>query len=353
MNPLDRRTFFKAGAVGSGGLLLGGAAGALTPANAAVEVGRTLARDLVIPWGVAFYKSGDALVSERGSADIYRVSRRGGKRRVGRVDNVRDNAGEGGLLGLAIAPNFCDNRRVYAYISTASDNRVVRMTNVAGRLLDQKLVLGGIPTDDIHNGGRLAFGPDGLLYVSTGDAGDSSSSQSTSSLGGKILRMTPGGEAPAGNPFNNLVWSFGHRNVQGLAFHRGDLWATELGQSTRDELNRIVKGHNYGWPDVEGGDGRGGFHDPFVTWSPTSTCSPSGLAIAHGKAFVGALAGQALMRVDLAGPDKGKKRRLFHETFGRIRTVQKAPDGSLWITTSNRDRDGAGPDDDRVIRISV
>jgi glucose/arabinose dehydrogenase len=258
---------------------------------------------------------------------------------------VRDNAGEGGLLGLALHPRFRDNRWVYAYLSSVSDNRVVRFRFTEGRIGRPQVVLAGIPTSSIHNGGRLAFGPDGLLYVSTGDAARRELAQDRGSLAGKVLRVTPAGDVPAGNPFGTPVWTWGHRNVQGLAFDgKGRLWATELGEKARDELNRVVKGHNYGWPEVEGGDGRGGFHDPFVTWSPTSTCSPSGLAVAQGRAWVGALQGECLFSVKLNEPNRRRVRRHLAGTFGRVRTVERAPDGSLWITTSNGS-------DDRVVRI--
>lgn len=346
MSTLDRRTLFRAGTAGGGGLLLGSAVGVATPAVAEPTVGKVLARDLRIPWGLAFLPSGDALVAERDTARIYRVSRTGGKRRVGRVDGV-EPAGEGGLLGLVCHPRFRRNRWLYAYISTGDDNRVVRMRYVDGGLRDRRTVLTGIPRGTIHNGGRLRFGPGGHLFIATGDTGNATYSQDKGSLGGKILRVAANGEVPDGNPFGNSpVWTYGHRNVQGLAFDaRGRLWATELGQQTRDELNRIVKGDNYGWPLVEGGDGPGGeFHDPFVTWSPTSSCSPSGLAIAGGYAWVGALAGQALFRVDIRGDGRRRIRRFFHERFGRIRTVERAPDGALWITTSNGEND-------RVVRI--
>jgi glucose/arabinose dehydrogenase len=350
MSELDRRTLFRATAAGAGAL----AATAALPAEAAPpEVGRVLARELEIPWGVAFLPSGNALVSERHGM-VHRVHRKGGRTRIGRVNNVSAR-GEGGLLGLAVSPTFRTDRWLYAYITTDDDNRVVRMRYVDGRLRDQRPVLTGIPKGNIHNGGRLAFHPNGLLFVSTGDTDSGNLAQNKSSLAGKILRITRDGDVPEGNPFGNPVFSFGHRNVQGLAFDwRGRLWATELGQSTRDELNRIVKGGNYGWPEVEGGDGAGGqYRDPFVTWQPTYRCSPSGLAIRKGYAWVGALAGEALFRVDISREGKRTKRRFFHEKFGRIRTVQEAPDGSLWITTSNAGRPTAAPRDDKVIRIRV
>ncbi|MGZ8738370.1 MAG: PQQ-dependent sugar dehydrogenase [Nocardioides sp.] len=351
MPELDRRTLFRAGAAGTGGLVLGSFGG---EAVARPQKGRVLAQGMVVPWGIAFLPNGNALVGERRTGDVFRVSRTGGKTRIGHVPKVADN-GEGGLLGLALHPGFTSNHWVYAYITTASDNRIVRMRYDGRGFGPQRLVLGGIPVADNgrHSGGRLVFGPDGLLYASTGDADGKQRAQNTGSKAGKILRLTPSGEVPAGNPFDNYAWSYGHRNVEGLAFDgKGQLWATEFGDQARDELNKIARGHNYGWPDVEGGDGQGGFHDPFVTWRPTSTCSPSGLAIAGGRAWVGALRGQCLFSVRLTGPDARRKKRWFGGDFGRIRTVQKAPDGSLWITSSNRDGRGTPrAHDDKVIRI--
>ena len=348
MTLLERRTLFKAGAAGTAGLLVGGSLGPAPASAAPPTAGRVLARGLSIPWGLAFLPTGNALVAERDSALVHKVNRHGGSRVVGEVEGVVA-FGEGGLLGLACHPNFRETRWLYAHISTADDNRVVRMRYVDGRLGSQEVILAGFPRAGNHNGGRLRFGPAGHLFISTGDAGDTSNAQNLGSLGGKILRVTPDGEVPAGNPIDGSpVWTYGHRNVQGLSFdHRDHLWATEFGQNTRDELNRIVRGHNYGWPQVEGGDGPGGVaHDPFVTWTPTSTCSPSGLAVGSGYAWVGALAGQSLYRVDLRGGNRGRIRRFFQTTFGRIRTVERAPDRSLWITTSNGS-------DDRVMRIKT
>jgi glucose/arabinose dehydrogenase len=311
---------------------------------------------MVVPWGIAFLPNGDALVSERESGRISRVSRHGGRRTVGRIAKIDASAGEGGLLGLAVHPRFAENRWVYAYYTSAADNRVVRMRFRSGSLGRRHAVLTGIPRGDgRHNGGRLAFGPDGMLYITTGDTGNGALAQDKTSLAGKILRVTPRGGVPADNPYGNPVWTLGHRNVEGITFdHQGVAWATEFGESTTDELNKIVKGANYGWPVVEGGDGPGGFHNPFVQWSPTSICSPSGVAIRNGRAWVGALHGACLYSVVLRGPHKKKKVRWFHDRFGRIRTVQRAPDGSLWITTSNRDGRGSpSADDDRVIRITL
>jgi glucose/arabinose dehydrogenase len=354
---IDRRTLLKAGLASTGGMALSLGAGLEAPALAAPRIDRTLARDMAVPWGLAFLPSGNALVGERDSGDVFVVKKRGGKRRVGSLDvlSQRSRAGEGGLLGLALHPRFADNRLVYAYLSTRTDNRIVRMRFEGGRLGKRSVVLAGIPMNIHHNGGGLAFGPDGLLYASTGDGEVGSRAQSRSSLGGKVLRMTPDGDVPSGNPFGNYTWSMGHRNVEGIAFDpRGGLWASEFGEKEADELNRIVPGANYGWPNVEGADGGGGYKDPLAQWSPTSICSPAGIAVARGRAWLGALRGECVYSVKLRGPDAGKKRRHLAGRFGRIRQVAKAPDGSLWITTSNRDGRGSPSSvDDRVIRIAL
>jgi glucose/arabinose dehydrogenase len=323
-------------------------------ADAAPAVGATLAKGLVVPWGLAFLPNGDALVTERTSGRVQRVSKAGGRRQVGVVPGVRAD-GEGGLLGVAVSPGFRRNRHVFFYLTTSSDNRVIRMTyRTDGTLGDRRTILSGIPANSNHDGGQLLFGASGRLFVSTGDAGDRTAAQDRSTYHGKILRIEADGSVPAGNPFGNRVWTLGHRNVQGLALDpRGGLWATEFGENERDELNRISVGDNYGWPVVEGGDGAGGrFHDPYVMWSPTDTCSPSGLAIARGSAWVGALHGACLWRVDVNGAGARRKTRYFHDRLGRIRAVAAAPDGSLWVTTSNRDgRGNPRTGDDKVVRI--
>ena len=354
---VGRRSVLKAGLAGTGALLVGSGVTTPTAAYAAPRVDRVLAKDLATPWGLAFLPNGNALVGERDSGDVFVVRRSGGKSRVGSlaVFSQRAASGESGLLGLALHPGFASNRWVYAYLSTRSDNRVVRMRLGGSRLGRRQLVLGGIPMNVHHNGGALAFGPDGLFYVSTGDGEDSARAQSRSSLGGKVLRITPSGGVPAGNPFGNRTWSMGHRNVEGLAFdRRGNLWASEFGEKSTDELNRIVRGGNYGWPRVEGRDGSGGYRDPFATWSPTSTCSPAGLTVANGRAWLGALQGECVFSVRLHGDDAGRTRRHLAGRFGRVRQVMRAPDGSLWITTSNRDGRGSpGATDDRVIRVAL
>jgi glucose/arabinose dehydrogenase len=313
---------------------------------------RTLATGLQVPWGIAFLPGGNALVSERTTGRIWRISRDGSpKRTVMRVPGVDTDSGEGGLLGLALSPSYASDGLVYAYVTSDTDNRIVRF-RLGGGLHP---ILTGIRRGDIHDGGRIAFGPDGKLYASVGEAGDGELAQDPASLNGKILRMNADGSVPRDNPFaDSLVWTLGHRNVEGFAWDSsGRLWATEFGQDEFDELNLIRSGRNYGWPEVEGrGPTDGGrFTNPLVTWS-TSEASPSGAAIRSGELYIGALQGQAVLRVRLNGQRAQKLNPLLQEAYGRIRTVERAPDGSLWVTTSNRDGRGSPkPGDDRILRL--
>jgi glucose/arabinose dehydrogenase len=313
-----------------------------------LRVAGTVAEGLAVPWGIAFLPDGSALVGERDTARVLRVGP-GPVREVGTVPGVVssvDVGGEGGLLGLALHPS---GDWLYAYHSTEDDNRVVRMRFDGRSLGRREVVLDGIATATHHNGGGLLFSSEGLLFVSTGDAEESARAHDTGSLNGKIVRITDRGGVPSSNPFGNPVWSFGHRNVEGLAFdERGLLWATEFGENAYDELNRIVARGDYGWPVVEGRDGAGGFRDPIAQW-PTDEASPSGIAIRGGQAFLGALQGECVLSVDLA---TGRSRRWL-EGHGRIRLVAAAPDGSLWVGTSNKDGRGSpGPSDDRILRVT-
>jgi glucose/arabinose dehydrogenase len=327
-----------------------------TPAatSARAPARRTIATGLHVPWGIAFLPDGDALVAERTTGKILRIPKGGGKPRLAmRVPGVNLDAGEGGLLGLAVSPAYATDKFVYAYFTTSSDNRIARFK--LGGSLDP--ILTGLKFGAIHNGGRIAFGPDGKLYAGVGETGDSALAQDRGALNGKILRMNPDGSVPAGNPFpGSLVWSWGHRNVQGLAWDRsGRLWASEFGQNTFDEVNLIRKGRNYGWPVVEGkGSTQGGrFTNPLVTW-PTSQASPSGAAIVGSTLYVGALQGQCVWRIPLHGTGVGKPTKLLAGRYGRIRTVVAAPDGTLWVATSNRDGRGSPrPGDDRIVALHV
>lgn len=312
----------------------------------------TVATGLATPWGVTFLPDGSALVGERDTTRVVAIDN-GRVRTVGRVEGVRPQ-GEAGLLGLAASPSYARNHLVFAYLSTATDNRVVTMTYDGQRLGPPKPVLTGIPNGFVHDGGRLLFAPDGNLFVSTGETGQGGLAQDRSSLAGKILRITPDGKPAPGNPRKGSpVWTMGHRNVQGLAFDAtGQLWATEFGADTWDELNRIDKGRNYGWPLVEGRGNLPEYRNPFVQWR-TSEASPSGLAYLDGSLWAGALRGSRLWQIPLTKNGTGQPRDFFVGDYGRMRTVVAAPDGNLWVTTSNRDgRGDPRPKDDRILVVA-
>jgi glucose/arabinose dehydrogenase len=313
-----------------------------------------VATGLRVPWGVAFLPDGGALVAERPTGRVVRIGADGGTSEAGTVPGVRD-LGEGGLLGLAVAPD--DPATVYAYFTSSNDdNRVVRMPYRNGRLGEPTPLLTGIPAAGNHDGGRIVVGPDGNLWIGTGDAGQGEQAQDRDALGGKILHIRRDGSIPPENPFpSSPVWSYGHRNVQGLAFDStGQLWATEFGQNTWDELNKVVKGGNHGWPEVEGRGERDGFVDPQVVW-PTADASPSGLAIVGDVAYVGALRGARLWQVPVAGGTAGRPVAVLDGDLGRLRTVVAAPDGGgLWLTTSNTDGRGSPrAGDDRLVRVAL
>ncbi|WP_411075226.1 PQQ-dependent sugar dehydrogenase [Streptomyces sp. cmx-4-7] len=327
---------------------------ATAPATAGVTVAGTLTEGLKSPWGLAELPGGDLLVSSRDERTITRIDGRTGTRTpLGEVPGVVPG-GEGGLLGLA----FRDGR-VYAYLTAASDNRIVRMAYGGGagdRLGPPEPVLTGIPKGFTHNGGRIAFGPDGMLYAGTGETGRTGLAQDRGSLGGKVLRMTPEGRPAPGNPFpDSVVYSYGHRNVQGLAWDAdGRLWAAEFGQNTWDELNLIAAGRNYGWPEAEGRSGRKGFTDPVAQW-PTSEASPSGIAYAKGAIWMAGLRGERLWRVPLSGAERsGEPEAFLRGDHGRLRTVLATGGDRLWLVTSETDTRGTpGPGDDRILRLRV
>jgi glucose/arabinose dehydrogenase len=311
----------------------------------------TVARNLSVPWGIDFLPDGTAIVTERDTRRVLAIAD-GNVRQVGLIEAAAPQ-GEAGLLGVAVSPDFADDRTIFLYVSTAEDNRIVRTTYRNGRLGTPEVVLDGIPNGFIHDGGRLQFGPDGYLYASTGETGAPELAPDRDSLGGKILRITPDGKPAPGNPDpSSPIWSLGHRNVQGLAFDDDDnLWASEFGDSTFDELNLIRKGGNYGWPTFEGRGDDPDLINPQVVWN-TSEASPSGLAHLDGRLWLGALQGERLWRIDVENGRASDPTDFFVGRYGRLRTVVVAPDGNLWVSTSNRDgRATPGPDDDQIIVV--
>ncbi len=315
-----------------------------------------VATGLAAPWGLAFLPDGSALVTERDSALVKRVTQDGAVQEVGRVAGV-NAGGEGGLLGIAVSPSFRADSRVFLYLTAAEDNRIVRTTydTATNRLGSVEPIVTGIPISGVHNGGRLAFGPDGMLYAGTGDASETGLSQDVGSLGGKVLRMTQGGRPAADNPVpGSLVFSLGHRNVQGLDWDEdGRLWASEFGQDRVDEVNLVEPGGNYGWPRVEGGGAGPEYVDPLVEWEPAEA-SPSGATVAAGSFWVAGLRGQRLWQVPLDGEEVGTPVSHLDGQLGRLRLVTEAPDGSLWVVTNNTDGRGEPRDgDDRIVRLPV
>ncbi|MCC3270597.1 PQQ-dependent sugar dehydrogenase [Arthrobacter gengyunqii] len=328
------------------------------PADDGAEVGTAaaeiIAAGLDAPWSIAFHE-GTPLVSERDSARILELDDNGSSREAGIIEGAGaggGNGGEGGLLGIAVKDGY-----LYSYFTAGGENRIERreLSGAAGSLNLglPETILNGIGAGPIHNGGRLAFGPDGMLYATTGDAGNRDSAQDTGSLSGKILRMLPDGGVPEDNPFpGSLVYSYGHRNPQGIAWDtEGVLYASEFGQNTWDELNVIQPGGNYGWPEVEGTAGAEGFIDPVQQWAPADA-SPSGITVVGDSIYVANLRGERLREVPLADSDASTE--YLTGEYGRLRDVVGTPAGDVWVLTNNTDGRGSPePGDDRILRFRV
>lgn len=320
---------------------------------AAAAAPQVLASGLTIPWGIAPLPDGTALVTERNSGRIWQVGINRAPKVVYTVtESVPEN--EGGLLGITPAPDFATSKVYFIYYSTATDNRVARL--VFGSGARPVPIVTGIPRGSIHNGGGLTYKRGSYLFIGTGDAGDRNLAQNPSSLGGKILRVDSNGRAAPGNRWGRAL-SLGHRNVQDLVFDRSlaNLWATELGQDSQDEVNRIANGGNFGWPVCEGrctpdqaatlrGRGFDLIVNPAWTWTPAEA-SPSGITRVGDTFYVGALRGQRVWKLTVTRGTVNAAVPTLVGTYGRVRGVEGRGDGSLWITTSN----GGGTD--RVIRL--
>lgn len=319
-----------------------------------------LATGLTSPWGLTFLPDGSALISSRTTAQIHRIPADGGTPHlVGTVPGVSVSA-EGGLLGLESSPFFEKDRTIYAYLSARPSNKIVavEIDEDYESLAVTSVLFDGITTANRHHGGRLQIGPDGYLWIGTGDAFQPELAQNTESLNGKILRIELDGSVPEGNLNDSPVYSYGHRNVQGIAFGpEGTVYASELGHRTWDEVNVIEAGQNYGWPRSEGIEGS--FGEPPLTAFHPDVCSPSGMAYAQGSLWMGALGGQRLYQIPVEnGELSGTPVVHFVEEYGRIRTVEVAPDGSLWLITSNTDGATWGgtiprTGDDKVLKIEL
>ncbi|WP_425839146.1 PQQ-dependent sugar dehydrogenase [Microbacterium sp. PA5] len=314
------------------------------------EEAETFASGLDAPWSIAWTADGTPLVSERDTGRILELDAEGDAREVGVVAGVNHGT-EGGLLGLAVHEGD-----LFVYFTADDGNRVVRydLRGTAGSLAlgERTTILEELPYSPVHNAGRIAFGPDGKLYVPVGDARNPSAAQDPDVRRGKILRVEADGSVPADNPTpGSPVYSLGHRNVQGLVWDAdGTLYASEFGQNAWDELNVIEPGGNYGWPLVEGTGGEGrGFIDPIATW-PTEDASPSGIALAGDTLLIANLRGEVLRAVSTADP--GVQREYYAGELGRLRDVAIGPDGAVWFLTNNTDGRGDPREgDDRILRV--
>lgn len=315
------------------------------------------ATDLLIPWDIAFPSKDEMLVTERPGTLFYRSPT--GDIRIPIEETVKNH--EGGLLGIALHPDFKENRWIYLYNTVEqggkNHNRVERYRFEDGALSHRTIIIDNIPGATYHDGGRIAFGPDGCLYITTGDAAKEHLSQDKSSLAGKILRVKDDGSIPADNPFKSPVWSYGHRNPQGITWDsQGNLWSTEHGpsdlQTGYDELNLIVKGENYGWPLIIGDEKQPGMQTPKLHSGGDNTWAPASALFWDGSVFFGGLRGQAIYEANITKKPIELKAH-FKETFGRIRTIVLGPDGNFYVTTSNTDGRGfPQKGDDKILKIN-
>ena len=323
----------------------------------------TVTSDLEIPWSLAFTPDGRLFVTER-PGRVRIVNLTSFTSEVALTLGGVFAQGEAGLLGITLDPGFAQNRFVYLYYSATSGgravNRIERYREVGGRLGEPAVILDGIPAATIHDGGRLKFGLDGLVYATAGDANNTSLSQDVSSLAGKFLRITSTGSSATGNRFGSPVFTFGHRNPQGFDWHpaTGDLWASEHGANGNDEINVIQSGLNYGWPNIQGATTASGMEAPIVFYP--SAIAPSGMSFYRGQQipqfannlFVATLRGTHLLRLTIDGRRVATQERLLDGTFGRLRDVVSGPDGHLYFTTNNRDGRGSPmAGDDKVLRL--
>jgi glucose/arabinose dehydrogenase len=330
--------------------------------NQSAPRAEVVATGLKVPWAIAFLPDGAMLVTERGGTIRY-ISASGELKSepIATLGNVKE-IGEGGLLGIALHPDFESNRYVYLYYTYSGSilsvlNRVSRFVYDGSTLKNEKVIVDEIPAASNHDGGRIKFGPDKFLYITTGDAQNPSQAQDKNSLAGKILRVTDEGDPAPGNPFGNRVYSYGHRNPQGITWDKnGQLWETEHGpsglQTGNDEFNKIQLGGNYGWPDIVGSQTEEGMISPILESGFHNTWAPSGLAYVNDKFYFSGLRGEALYRVTVSG-SKATLDTFLKGEFGRLREVVVGPDGLLYLTTSNRDGRGSPvAEDDRIIRVN-
>ncbi len=326
--------------------------------NNEISTWEIVAKNLNIPWEITFLPDGDMLVTER-PGTLKRI----GKNQQNYTINEVKHIGEGGLLGMALHPDFSQNNWIYFYYTTESKdtlkNVVVRYNLDHKGLTNKTIILDNIPAARNHNGGRISFGPDGYLYITTGDAQNPQLAQDIKSLAGKILRVKDDGSIPSENPYSNEVYSYGHRNPQGIAWdNQFRLWATEHGRSGFysgfDELNLIQKGKNYGWPIIQGNETKNNMETPVINSGPNETWAPASLTFKDNSLFFTGLRGETLYQATILPDNKVSLQKHFFQQFGRLRAITLGPDGYLYISTSNTDGRGfPKKNDDKIIKINL
>ncbi len=307
-----------------------------------------IAENLETPWEIAFLPDKTILITERIGNLVHVPS---GKKF--KIENI-NQGGEGGLLGMALHPNFTENNYLYLYLTTNDDNRVIRYIYKDNELKEDRMIISEIPKARFHNGGRIKFGPDGYLYITTGDAQKTQLAQDLNSLAGKILRINENGDIVEDNPFGDYIYSYGHRNPQGLTWDSDDnLWSTEHGPTAQDELNLIEKGKNYGWSIISGDERRENMEISKLQSGYDYTWAPSGMLYFKENIFFAGLRGQAIYQAKIENREIAKFLAHFKEDFGRIRSINLGPNEMFYIITNNTDGRGTlNEGDDKLIKIN-
>ena len=319
--------------------------------NSQAEV---MAEGLEVPWDIEFLPDGDILVTER-PGNLLRMEKESGNYTESyKVEGV-EHAGEGGLLGVTKHPNFTENKYIYLYMTTRDGeklrNRVERYRLNEDQLSEPETVISGLPGAIYHDGGRIDFGPDGKLYITAGDATKPQWAQEREKLAGKILRINPDGTVPRDNPFDNEIYSYGHRNPQGLTWVKSTLWATEHGDWQNDELNRIQKGGNYGWPEIEADQNMEDMIRPEI-YAEDTTWAPAGTVFTNGSIYFAGLKGKTLYEAKIQNNSVTGLEKHLQKKYGRLRAVEKGPEGHLYVSTSNTDGRGIPVgEEDKILRI--